>query len=145
MLYYLWVKDAVGNVRSQTIKVNNIEISINGQITWNDQNNKYNSRVAQTVKIYRKTATSGEELINTMNITAGQTSWTLATRECNDAGEQYQFIARGNAIPGYESVTSGKNITNNLILPNFTANLDSAPLNSFENKYLKNGKVKIWV
>ena len=78
-----------------------------------------------------------------MNITAGQTSWTLATRECNDAGEQYQFIARGNAIPGYESVTSGKNITNNLILPNFTANLDSAPLNSFENKYLKNGKVKI--
>lgn len=141
--YYVWVRDNVGNVKSQKIQVVNLEIDIGGTIAWNDQNNKYNSRVQETIKIYRKTETSIEELVQVIKIEAGQKSWMLKTRECDDAGNKYQFIVRSDAIPGYESKIDGKNIINNLILPNYTQDLVITSVNSFEDRYLKNGRVKI--
>lgn len=141
--YYVWVKDNVGLVTSRQIKVANLEIDVTGSITWNDQNNQYNSRIANKIRIYRKTATTQEELIQEQTIQPGQQSYTLKTRECDNNGTKYEFIVRNDNMPGYETTINGKNITNNLILPTFTGSLEMSTINSYENQYLKNARVKI--
>lgn len=141
--YYVWVKDNVGNITSQQIKVVNIEIDISGTIIWNDQNNKYQLRRRNKISIYRKTVNSTEELIQELNIPIEQENYRLQTRECKDNGEKYEFIIRHEDIPGYETIIEGRNIINTLIEPSYTAELEMDTIDGYEDLYLKNTKVKI--
>lgn len=141
--YYIWVKDNAGVVASKQIKVVNLEVDVSGTITWNDQNNQYHSRSQSKIKIYRKTADTEEELVQEQVIQPGQEHYSLTTRECDNNGTRYEFIARNDNMLGYESISNGKNISNNLILPTFIGTLEVSNINSFEHQYLKNAKVKI--
>ncbi len=156
--YYAWTKDAVGNVsEAKTVLVPNIEIEIRGNITWNDQNNKYSSRVASQIKLYRKTEEDGEEtLVETQRLEPGQASYSFQTRQCDDAGNDYIFRLEQETIEGYETLYTKNNITsegkteditiditNNLILPEYTSQITTEPINSFENKLLKNANIKV--
>ena len=114
-----------------------------GNITWNDDNNKYNSRVGSTVKLYRKIVGGQEEYVAQQNIVPGQTNYKFQTRQCDNNGNVYEFRVEQDKIPGYETIIEQRNISNNLILPNYISELKIEPKNSFENKYLKNGQVKL--
>ena len=145
--YYLWAKDKVGNISEPKImKVTNIEVDITGTITWNDQSDKYHTRQATRVTIYGKINGSKTQL-GQAQITAGQTSYTIPVRQVNDEGQSYTYEVVQDNITGYETLVSGSNhtynITNNLILPSYTSSVTMTPVDSFENKPLKNGKVNI--
>ena len=93
--YYLWVIDAVGNIsQPNTINIVDLEIDVIGNITWNDQDNKYNSRIPSKIKLYRKIAQGQEEYVAEQNIVAGQNNYLFQTRECDDSGNKYEFITR---------------------------------------------------
>lgn len=142
--YYLWAKDVAGNVSARKqINVVDLEVDVAGSIAWNDSNNKYNSRVGSTLKLYRKISGGQEQLAAQQNITAGQTSYNFQTKQCDSNGNVYEFRVAQEQIPGYETIVNQRNITNNLIVPNYTGELKIEPKDSFQNKYLKNGKVKL--
>ena len=156
--YYAWTKDAVGNIsEAKIVLVPNIEIEIRGNIKWNDQNNKYSSRVPSQIKLYRKSEENGKEtLLETQRLEAGQSSYSFQTRQCDDTGKDYIFRLEQETIDGYETLytennitSSGKteditiDITNNLILPEYVSQITTKPINSFENKLLKNADMKI--
>lgn len=156
--YYAWAKDAVGNISElKEVLVPNIEIEIRGNIKWNDENNKYSSRVPSQIKLYRKLEENGEEtLVETQRLEPGQASYSFQTRQCDDNGKDYIFRLEQNRIDGYETLYTSNNITsegktedikiditNNLILPEYTSKITIEPINSFENKILKNSEVEI--
>lgn len=155
--YYGWAKDAVGNIsKARTILVPDIEIEILGNITWNDTSNKYSSRKASNIKLYRKLGENGtEELVETQRLEPGQTTYSFQTRQCDDLGNEYTFRLEQELIDGYETLYEGNNvtsdgtknveinITNNLILPTYTSKIEVEAIDSFENKLLKNGKIKL--
>lgn len=156
--YYAWAKDAVGNIsKAKTVLVPNIEIEIRGNIKWNDQENKYSSRMPSQIKLYRKSEENGEEiLLETQRLEAGQASYSFQTRQCDDAGKDYIFRIEQETIDGYETLYTANNITsngkteditiditNNLILPEYESQIITEPVNSFENKLLKNADIKI--
>ena len=145
--YYLWAKDNAGNVsQPKAILVKDIVVDVKGNITWNDENNKYASRANTILRVYGTVGTTKVQL-GQINIVAGQTSYTLQVRQVNDAGQAYNIEVMQEKIPGYETIISGSgysyNITNNLITPKYTSNVTMLPVDSFENKYLKNAQVEI--
>lgn len=155
--YYAWAKDAVGNVSEpKTVLVPNIEIEILGDIKWNDQENKFSSRKVSNIKLYRRLEENGAEtLVETQRLEPGQTSYSFQTRQCDDTGKEYIFRLEQELIDGYETLYTKNNITsdgtqnieigitNNLILPEYSSNVTIEPINSFENKILKNSDVEI--
>ena len=155
--YYAWAKDAVGNIsEARTILVPDIEIEILGNITWNDSSNKYSSRKASNIRLYRKIGTNGTEtLVATQRLEPGQTEFSFQTRQCDDAGNEYIFRLEQDNIDGYETLYTGNSvssdgtknveidITNNLILPTYTSSVTIEPKDSYQNKLLKNGQAKI--
>ncbi|MCI8548757.1 MAG: Cna B-type domain-containing protein, partial [Bacilli bacterium] len=142
--YYLWARDLVGNISApKVVKVTQIEIDIAGTITWNDQNNRYASRKATTLNLKRKIGNGAEEQVASINLTAGQASYKFQARQVNDAGQTYTYRVEQAKVDGYETLYNGYNITNNLILPNYNGEVTYAPINTYENMYLKNGQVKV--
>ena len=166
--YYLWAKDNVGNISEQrtsgdgsgetgsTILVKDIEMEIRGNIQWNDENNKYESRKEGKINIYRKIGTNGtEEKVGEIRTQEGQTTYSYQTKECNDNGNQYIFRVEHQAGPGYKTSYQGNNIasnqtqpitidiTNELIIPRYESELEYKAIDTYEDRYLKNGKVKI--
>ena len=155
--YYAWAKDAVGNIsEAREILVPDIEIEILGNITWNDSSNKYSSRKASNIRLYRKLGQNGTEtLVETQRLEPGQTEFSFQTRQCDDSGNEYIFRIEQDNINGYETLYTGNSvssdgtknvqidITNNLVLPTYTSDITIEPKDSFENKLLKNGQAKI--
>lgn len=154
--YYVWVKDNVGNVsNSSSILVKDLVINLTGSITYNDGNNKYNSRIGTNIKIYRKIGNGAEELAGSINIASGAGTYTYETRECNDAGQYYTYrIEQGN-MPGYKTTYEGNNVTcsnttnktinigNELIVPTYISSVEYETVETYENRYVKNGKIKV--
>ena len=163
--YYAWAKDVAGNISqinggvgsgSSTI-VKNLEINIEGNITWNDQNNKYNSRKATTMHIYRKVGANGAETkIADIAIVPGQTNnYSFQTRECDDNGNRYIFRIAEDYIEGYEISYEGNNIAsnqtqnvriniiNNIVLPTYTSKIEYNLIEGFRGEYLKNTKLEM--
>lgn len=142
--YYLWVKDLVGNIsQARAVTVNELEITVSGNIIWNDSNNIYNSRKAVTINLYRKIQNGTETKATSINITAGQTNYSFKVDKTDNNGNTYIYRVEQQTIPGYETTYSGNNITNTLILPNYSSNITYTPVNSLQNRYLKNGDVKL--
>lgn len=164
--YYAWVKDRAGNISqlsdseasggNSSILVKDIQIDVKGNITWNDQENRYNSREASKVNLYRKIGENGrEEKVGSVEITAGQTNYSFTTRECNDAGERYIFRIEQEYVKGYETLYIGNNvtsiqtanvtigITNNLILPGYTSKIEYNLIDGFRGEYLKNTELEM--
>lgn len=159
--YYAWAIDAVGNISKlsetgSTTLVKNLEIQISGNITWDDLDNKYNSRKDSIIHLYRKLGENGrEEEVTSLTIKEGQTNYQFQTRETNDNGEIYTFRIEQELISGYKSSYSQNNIKNTetenieinilneLILPLYTSNIIYSPIETYQNQYLKNGKIKI--
>lgn len=166
-IYYAWAIDAAGNISKitgtggsegigSTILVKDIEIDILGTITWNDENNNYNTRVNTEVSLYKKIGNGAESLVSSQNIIAGQTSYKFQTRETNDNGEYYTFRIEERLMDGYDNVYSQNNVTNtetknieinisnDLILPEYTSKIEITPVNApSTDTILKNSEVKI--
>ena len=139
--YYIWVRDTAGNISKVQEKVVNLEIDIMGSIEWNDESNKYNTRDG-VVKLYRKTGQIEEQYVAEQEIGA-KTNYIFQTRECDDNGTPYTFRIEQTQIDGYETSINNYDITNNLILPKYESKIEINPKNSFQNQFLKNGKVVI--
>ena len=159
-IYYAWAKDAVGNVSSlsqtKTILVKDIEINVQGNITWNDNSNKFSSRKASNIKLYRKIGENGtEQLVEKIAIAAGQENYNIKTRECDDNGNRYIFRIEQDYAEGYETLYTGNSVTsnetqsvtigiiNNLILPEYTSKIEYNLIDAFRGEYLKNTKVEM--
>ncbi len=143
-IYYVWVRDAAGNISSaKQILVKDIEIDITGNITWNDQNNKYSSRAKTKLSLYRNIDNGANELVQTQEIAAGQTSYKFQAREVNDQGKVYNYTVQQDIVDGYETTYDKLNITNTLILPTYTSNVEYKLIDAFQDKFLKNTKVEI--
>ena len=154
--YYVWVKDNVGNVsNSRSILVKDLVINISGTITYSDENNKYNSRIGTNIKIYRKIGNGTEEQVGIVSIVAGAGTYIYETRECNDRGEYYTYRIEQENMPGYKTTYEGNNVTcsdttnksinirNELIIPTYISSVEYETINTYENRYLKNGKIKV--
>ena len=139
--YYIWVRDVAGNISKVEEKVVNLEIDIISTVTWNDENNKYNAR-GGIVKLYRKTEETEEQYVAEQQIET-KTNYTFQTRECDDNGTPYIFRIEQTQIDGYETIINNYDITNNLILPKYESKIEINPKDSFQNQFLKNGKVAI--
>ncbi len=142
--YYLWAMDAVGNISEpKQILIKDIEININGTIAWNDQNDKYHTRKQTTLNLYRKVGSGAEELAGSATVEAGQTEYSFKVRETNDQGQKYTYRVEEGNITGYKTTVSGYNITNDLIIPAYTSEITYTAVDTYNNQYLKNGKVRI--
>ena len=138
-----------------TAQWNLITKSISGKVNWNDQNNKYNSRPKnasgiETVNVtlnsdeaITETATGALATPNTQTVVGENYTFSNLQRYKTRDNTEYTYTVTQNVLPGYETVINGYNITNNLILPTYTSNITYTPVNSFENRLLKNGKVKV--
>lgn len=159
-IYYAWAKDGVGNISQidisdtskNSILVKDLEIEILGNIQWNDQDNKYNSRKSAELKLYKKLENQQETLVDTINIIEGQTNYSFKTRQRDNDGNIYSFRVEQTTLDGYETIyteteNNSKNIKieidNNLILPEYNTQILIEPINSLENKLLKDVDVKI--
>lgn len=166
--YYAWAIDNAGNISSVTTGtsgqtgsstlVKNLEIEVLGSISWNDLNDRYHSRVNTVVSLYRKVGNGAESLVASLPITAGQTSYKFQTRETNDNGQTYTFRIEENLMDGYENVYSQNNVTNtrtqnipinisnNLVLPQYSSKIEITPVNAPKSDaLLKNSDVKVRV
>lgn len=142
--YYIWAKDLVGNIsQARVVTVDDLEITISGNITWNDSNNRYNSRKTTTINLYRKIQNGTEQKATSTTITAGQTQYSFKVDKTDSNGNTYIYRIEQEQILGYETTYSNNNITNTLILPTYTSNITYTPVNSLQNRYLKNGEVKL--
>jgi len=142
--YYLWAKDVAGNVSlAKKILVKDIEIDVAGNIIWNDSNNTYNSRTQATLSLYRKIGDGETQLTQTQIITPTQTNYKFQVREVNDEGQKYTYWLEQTTLDGYETKINGYNITNTLVLPTYTSEITYTPIDTFENKFFKNGKIKL--
>ena len=142
--YYLWAKDNVGNVSlaSQQL-VKDIEMDIDGTITWNDSTNQYGSRIARTLKLYRKVGEGAAEFVTQTEIAGGQTSYHFQVREVNDSGAKYTYWIEQDNMPGYETIINGYNMVHNLIVPTYTSSVSYETIDTFQDRFLKNGKVSV--
>lgn len=142
--YYIWVRDVAGNISgAQQIIVRNIEIDITGNITWNDDNNKYSSRVKTRLSLYRNINNGANELVQTQEIAAGQISYKFQAREMNDQGQVYNYIVQQDIVDGYETTYDQRNVINTLILPTYTSSVEYKLIDAFQDKFLKNTEVEI--
>ena len=136
-------------------KWNLITKSISGTINWNDQNNKYNSRPKnasgiETVNVtlnsdepITETASGALAMPNTQTVEGENYTFSNLQQNKTKDNSAYTYTVTQNVLPGYETLIDGYTITNKLILPTYSSNITYTPINSFENRYLKNGKVKV--
>ena len=136
-------------------KWNLITKSISGTINWNDQNNKYNSRPknASGIETVNVTLNSDEPVTeiasgalatpNTQTVVGENYTFSNLQQNKTKDNSAYTYTVTQNVLPGYETLIDGYTITNKLILPTYSSNITYTPINSFENRYLKNGKVKV--
>ena len=136
-------------------KWNLITKSISGTISWEDENNKYNSRPknASRIETVDVTLNSDETITeiasgaltmpNTQTVVGENYTFNNLQKNKIADNTEYIYTVTQNVIPGYETIINGYNITNKLILPKYNSSITYTPINSFENRYLKNGKVKI--
>ena len=127
--------------------------NIDGQITWNDHDNKYGTR-PQTVDITLTSDDNGPREQGATQMTptptttvTGQANTTysfqnMQTRKVSD-NTNYNYTVSQNHVTGYKTTTNGNNLTNDLILPNYSSSITYTPVDTFQNAILKNGKVKI--
>ncbi|MCI9017197.1 MAG: Cna B-type domain-containing protein [Clostridia bacterium] len=86
--------------------------NVAGNITWNDLNNRYNSRVRTILKLYRRVGQGGAELVATQTTAVGQTSYTFSGVKKFDSNENdYTYYVEQDNIAGYETINSGLNPT----------------------------------
>jgi hypothetical protein len=150
------VSGGTGTVSGSAVLIKDISINVAGTITWNDSDNKYASRSTSTIHLYRKIGENGKETeVANVVIVAGQTSYTFQTRECDDSGNKYIFRIVQDYVEGYETLYTGNsvssnqtqnvtiNIDNNLILPEYTSNIEYNLIDAFRGEYLKNTKVEM--
>ncbi len=123
--------------------------SITGNITWNDQNNRYTSRPASVQVILNSdepvTEISQGALSTpaTKNVTETQYQFDSVQSKKTKDNTNYKYTIGQNKVLGYETIINGYNITNNLILPSYTSQITMKPYHTFEDKLLKNGQVEI--
>ena len=120
--------------------------NINGNVSWSDQNNKFASRPSGVTVTLSRTPSTGQVTAVPSPITvSGNSSYTFPNVQTYDAttGRAYNYTVSKNQVPGYETTINGYNITNTLILPTYTSEVTAVPVNTFQNKFLKNGAVKV--
>ena len=120
--------------------------NINGQVSWNDQENKYNSRPENVTITLKRTPTTGT-VTNVPNPkqVSGNTPYSFNEVQTYDTttGSAYNYTVSQNQVPGYKTTINGYNITNKLIVPIYESKIEYKAIDTYENRYLKNGKVKI--
>lgn len=158
--YYAWAKDKVGNISqidettqgASSILVKDLEVKIQGNITWNDQEDKYHTRKEATLNLYKSLEGGEETLVTSQNLSVGQTSYEFKTRERDDAGNIYNFRLEQTVLDGYETIYTQTdrnpkmvtiNVDNNLILPEYNTEFVIEPINSPQNQLLKGVDIKI--
>ena len=88
------------------------KIKIEGQKTWEDFENEYNSRPKEiTVYLYKK-----DELYKTIIVTS-ETDWKYVIDNLDKYadGEEITYTIREETVEGYETTYNGYNITNTII------------------------------
>ncbi|MBQ8892248.1 MAG: Cna B-type domain-containing protein [Bacilli bacterium] len=104
----------------QTITINNIitnthekeTITIEGQKSWEDFNNEYNSRPNEiTIYLYKK-----DELYKTIIVTS-ETDWKYVIENLDKYadGEEITYTIKEETVEGYETTYDGYNILNTII------------------------------
>lgn len=120
--------------------------NINGSVIWEDFNNQYISRPNKvTITLNRAPITGAitnlppaKEVVGNANYTFNDVQTYTA-----DTGENYNYTVTQNQVDGYETIIDGYNITNHLILPDYTSSLAYEPIDTYQNNYLKNGTIKV--
>ena len=132
-----------------------IKTSVSGTVNWDDQNNKYNARPknASGIETVNVTLNSDEPVTeitsgalatpNTQTVVGENYTFSNLQKNKVKDNSAYTYTVTQNVIPGYETLINGYTITNKLILPTYSSNITYVPVNSFENRYLKNGRVKV--
>ena len=132
-----------------------IKTSVSGTVNWDDQNNKYNARPknASGIETVDVTLNSDEPVTeiasgalatpNTQTVVGENYTFSNLQKNKVKDNSAYTYTVTQNVIPGYETLINGYTITNKLILPTYSSNITYVPVNSFENRYLKNGRVKV--
>lgn len=151
--YYAWAKDNVGNISlAKQVSVIDLQIEIIGNISWNDENNKYNTRKSKTLSLYGKVEGEKEVLIDSINLSDTEDTYKFKTRQRDASGNVYNFRIEQTTLDGYETTYIQKEVNtksmtidveNNLILPDYASSIYIIPLNSYQDKMLKNSEVKI--
>ena len=120
--------------------------NINGSVSWNDQNNKYNSRPSSVNVSLARTPTTGEIIpLPGPKQVSGNANYTFENVQTYDmtTGNAYWYSVSQNQVPGYKTTINGFNIVNDLILPQYTSKIEYNLIDDFRGEYLKNTKVQM--
>ena len=88
------------------------QITIEGEKTWEDFDNEYNSRPKEiTIYLYKK-----DELYKTITVTS-ETDWKYVIENLDkyEDGEEITYTIREEEVEGYETIYDGYNILNKII------------------------------
>ena len=122
--------------------------NVDGRVHWEDQNNRYSSRPANVTVTLHNNGDSVSMLkgpdANPITV-AGESNYSFTNTQTQreSDNQNYNYWVTQNVIPGYKTTINGFNITNTLITPTYTSNITYTPIDTFENRLLKNGKVKL--
>ncbi len=121
--------------------------NINGNIIWNDEENKYTSRPsAIEVTLHSDEPATEEGVLQTPSkktVTREQYEFeNLQTKKIKD-NTNYKYTVSQNKVPGYETLINGYDITNHLIVPQYVSQINTTPENNLENEFIKNEKIQI--
>ena len=125
---------------------NLITHNINGSVTWNDENNRYGARPENVTVTLARTPTTGVvTAVPAPKQVVGNANYTFNDVQTYDTttGGAYQYSVSQNKVTGYKTSINGFNIVNDLIVPTYTSSLRYEAIETYNNQYLKNGKVKI--
>lgn len=120
--------------------------SIKGNIIWNDQENAYGTRPSEGVQVTLKsdeavTAEGALEAPFTQKVENGEYTFkNLQTKKEKD-NTNYEYTVSQNKVLGYETVIDGYNIVNNLIVPSYTSQIKTTPVEG--DKFVKNKEVQV--
>lgn len=120
--------------------------NIQGNVTWDDQSNKYSSRPSDVTVTLNRTPTTGEvtRVPDPVKV-QGESGYTFKDVQTYDTttGNAYNYSVNQNQVAGYETLVNGYKVTNKLVLPTYTSDISYAPVGTYQDKFLKNGKIKI--
>lgn len=125
---------------------NLITHNISGKVIWIDENDKYLARPNNVQVTLSRTPTTGAITpIPEPVLVEGNGTFDYNNLQTYDTttGNAYEYSVSQNEVSGYKTTINGYVIKNELIVPSYSSSITYTPVNTYEDKYLKNGKVKI--
>lgn len=142
---HIAAEDRAGNL-SDTVDVEiSTNISLQGNIIFVDNTNEYKF-LPSSVNLKLFCEEEPNLILQSKTVTGAGNVWSYEftnVPKTDKGGTPYNYYVVEEPVDGYEISYEGLDVINTLVIPEYISSITYTPVESFENKYLKNAKVKV--